>query len=724
MIDIDVGSLYGGVSRQPPPLRFKHQVEDASNALFSVVDGFSKRPGTWFLRGVTGLGSGTDFRLHRIVRDSGERYLVVYGPSTLRVFELGGLEATVRVGTDAAAYLAANSPTSDQLRLTSEVDSTFIVNTTVPLGVVQGLTYVVTGVWSTYEVMVTSTPAANTYHQTLTATTNHAAGYWRYTGAPGGQTTLASIRFASVTGSILAHPTGFWDNSGQGPWGFKMGFQRMTLATGSYTWTVATKTLTKTDAFADFEYGNPSHVYVTGGTGVTAGWYEIASKVSNNAVTLTANIAGSDNADTTAQGIGVEVEIAYTRDTTTLASMYAIATKIQGLLEAAGVPGVLCQWTDTGSPGIPGIPGTGTLRGYFTVTSPFGGSQATITLPTTPTTGTSWVTAGWPFTAATAVVTTGSGSPQGEAATWVSVPAPDRTSEIDATKMPVRMTRTAKSRGAVPASFTVELVEWNSRDTGDNDSNPLPAPWTRGIKANDVKFWQDRFCIAAGEYVVASQAGDYFNFFLADYQNIVDSDPIVLPVSSEEITVIDFLVRYQKSLVAFTLAGKQFQIGFTDALTPSSASATLSSSYTTVAVRPKAMGERLLFVGSQGYDAQLLEYAVDDQAVAGRAENTGAHVPLYLPARPRTLEVSQNNGMALLTKAGSNSLWVYRSHWSGDQKVQSAWGTYDFDPDYLIADIAVIEDYCYMLVKNDSLWAIERFSLPQEPACVPIETVV
>ena len=46
---INMPLLFGGMSHQPPHIRAANQVEDAENAVFSVVDGVSKRPGTQWI---------------------------------------------------------------------------------------------------------------------------------------------------------------------------------------------------------------------------------------------------------------------------------------------------------------------------------------------------------------------------------------------------------------------------------------------------------------------------------------------------------------------------------------------------------------------------------------------------------------------------------------------------------------------------------------------------
>lgn len=59
------------------------------------------------------------------------------------------------------------------------------------------------------------------------------------------------------------------------------------------TWTESTKTLTLTGGFTRYVLANSTRIYISGGTGATAGWYTIASRTSDNAVVLSTSI-GAD----------------------------------------------------------------------------------------------------------------------------------------------------------------------------------------------------------------------------------------------------------------------------------------------------------------------------------------------------------------------------------------------------------------------------------------------
>ncbi len=79
---------------------------------------------------------------------------------------------------------------------------------------------------------------------------------------------------------------------------------KLAMVIASGTWTVATLTLTKTAAFTSYTWAYGDQIYVSGGTGVTAGWYRIASRTSANAIVLATSIAAANNADTTTTIIG------------------------------------------------------------------------------------------------------------------------------------------------------------------------------------------------------------------------------------------------------------------------------------------------------------------------------------------------------------------------------------------------------------------------------------
>lgn len=88
--------------------------------------------------------------------------------------------------------------------------------------------------------------------------------------------------------AIVATPAD--TNDGLDPIGFNL---------SAATFTTSTKTLNKTGAFASYTFTAGDLIYISGGTGVTAGLYEIASKTDNDNIVLVEDIGGTNPSDVT-----------------------------------------------------------------------------------------------------------------------------------------------------------------------------------------------------------------------------------------------------------------------------------------------------------------------------------------------------------------------------------------------------------------------------------------
>lgn len=133
-----------------------------------------------------------------------------------------------------------------------------------------------------------------TYKLTLTVRGDDGAG--GYTSA----STTETITVSAYSGTHQwVDAAGNDSNDGLDPWGFS-------VTSGSYT--DSTKVLNKTGAFSSYDHSAASaativthrynYIYLTGGTGITPGLYEIASKTDDDNIVLAAS-AGSDASDVT-----------------------------------------------------------------------------------------------------------------------------------------------------------------------------------------------------------------------------------------------------------------------------------------------------------------------------------------------------------------------------------------------------------------------------------------
>jgi len=102
------------------------------------------------------------------------------------------------------------------------------------------------------------------------------------------------------------------------------------------------------------------------------------------------------------------------------------------------------------------------------------------------------------------------------------------------------------------------------------------------------------------------------------------ADPIDIELSSDQVTLIDYLVPFRNSLVEFTKAGRQFELNAPDNLTPTSAAITPTTAYLSMAdVRPQQMGSMLYFAATRKDAAILYEYFYDDTRISNFAAKVG-----------------------------------------------------------------------------------------------------
>jgi len=228
--------------------------------------------------------------------------------------------------------------------------------------------------------------------------------------------------------------------------------------------------------------------------------------------------------------------------------------------------------------------------------------------------------------------------------------------------------------------------------------------WRKGGNTiSDATMKDARLMLAGGNSAVFSRVRDTNNFYIADATNLVDSDPIDVPIGSQDVAIIDFVVPIHKTIAAFTKAGKQWELNTADALTPSTAGWTTTTSHATRSVRPQLMGSRLYFVGEAVDYSTLFEYVFNELTLPSSAFEVSTHILDTLPSEIRSIDTNANNSMVLVLPEDDGltaRLFVYKAFWNGDEKIQSAWARWNFDPGYRILDVAVLGDEAWMLVES------------------------
>ena len=127
LVSSTIPNLIQGASLQPDASRDPSQGDEQINGMSSLTEGLRKREGTECIKKVATSPLG-DVYMHQILRDSGEKYLVVISKTSIKVFDLDGDEKTVNVATNAFNYLSSVVSAKTDIRAATIADYTFISN--------------------------------------------------------------------------------------------------------------------------------------------------------------------------------------------------------------------------------------------------------------------------------------------------------------------------------------------------------------------------------------------------------------------------------------------------------------------------------------------------------------------------------------------------------------------------------------------------------------------
>ena len=273
--------------------------------------------------------------------------------------------------------------------------------------------------------------------------------------------------------------------------------------------------------------------------------------------------------------------------------------------------------------------------------------------------------------------------------TWVEWTKPNITYELDYSTMPHLLIRQPDG------SFTFEEAEWGDRAVGDETS--IPTPSFVGNTLTDVFFFQNRLGFLSGENVNMSRTSEYFDFFSTTARTILDDDPIDVAASHTKVSLLKHAIPFDRKLLLFS-DQTQFIFKGGDFLTPKNTSISQTTEYeASTTAQPAAAGNVVYFPANRGGFTAVREYYVIDDTDRSDATDVTAHVAKYVPTGVYAMAASTSeNALVCLTEDATNTLFIYKWHWAGREKVQSAWFKYTFN-DITILNAEFIESALYVV---------------------------
>jgi hypothetical protein len=262
--------------------------------------------------------------------------------------------------------------------------------------------------------------------------------------------------------------------------------------------------------------------------------------------------------------------------------------------------------------------------------------------------------------------------------TWQEAPKPGSQYVIDSLTMPVSVVQTGVG------AFTVDVCPWEDRGSGEDTTNPFPS--FLGSTVADIFIYQGRLGFLAGENIVLSRSGDYYNLFRKTVTQILADDPIDVSGSISGVTSLDWALDFNEGLYLFASGKAQYLLsGDSNGLTSSTVSLTKVSEYRyDTTVRPIAAGQRAFFVAQESGVPRIMDFHLKGYQKVHEATDIGRHVPTYFAGTARSLVADDAQGILLfLTSTG---LYCYNYLMDEEsRRVQGAWSSWTFGSGAVLA---------------------------------------
>lgn len=236
-------------------------------------------------------------------------------------------------------------------------------------------------------------------------------------------------------------------------------------------------------------------------------------------------------------------------------------------------------------------------------------------------------------------------------------------------------------------SFTFSQAQDNNNDTwwhrraGDDNTNPAPS--FVGQKITDIFFHRNRLGVLAGENVIFSEAGSYLNFWRTTVRTLLDSDPIDVSVSQNEVADLKAAIPIQDNLLLFSDLN-QFTLSATQLLTPSEVTIDQSTKYECdLTATPVGAGTSVFFATKSGNYAGVREFFTKTDTDIKDAPEITSHVPKYIKGGIRDIKASSNEDILIALTNGEtgekNECYIYKWYNSSEERLQSSWSKWVFD---------------------------------------------
>ena len=716
LINQDIKNFVQGISQQPPTLRDPEQLDEQLNGYSSEAGGLQKRPPTMLVSSLARkLTKNTKPLVHFIDRDANEKYIVLFTGEDIKVYDLKGNEQKVTFNEGTRPYIYTEKPRYN-LKVTTIADYTFVCNTmqhTKMSDVVDDKS------WDTQGLLVNikNGQYGRTYKIVINGET--VASYETPDGSDKSHT--KQINTDAIVAKLATQCTekGYVTTTGSS-WLYLKKSAHITEQGETIYIQPTTTPQQQEDRFKGLK---ANYLYKFAG-GMGFFWF-VPSIVERNMSKITVSVPKRElltaSADIEAYTkVKAEIDRCKADNWRVTASVGTLTKTLMGepveeKVEAEVYTLEFTENTQTPSYSVAKslIKNAVVYDGYNNQAA-FGiikSTQKFTNLPASAPDG------------FIVKITGEKGSNtddyyvryDAEAQVWRECVRPLLKNRIDNKTMPHVLVREADG------TFNFRVAEWDSRESGDEDSNPLPSFIDNTI--NDVFYHRNRLGFLSGENVILTRSADFFNFWMASAMEVQDTDPIDLAVSDNKIATLYHAVPFDAELILFS-KDAQFALRSDSVLTPKDAYLTPPVTHFGCSLKatPVNAGRNIYFLAERSEYSTVREFFVAaDNTDSKDAQDITSHVPSYLPnGTYKIVPSSVENILMFLTEGDEDCMYVYKYLFIDSVRQQASWSRWSLGG--TIYGASFIEDSLYIVVERNDYLCLERVSftfntedLPSEP---------
>ena len=307
----------------------------------------------------------------------------------------------------------------------------------------------------------------------------------------------------------------------------------------------------------------------------------------------------------------------------------------------------------------------------------------------------------------------------------------DSRKKLDNTTLPVQLFKAFDNSADQNIYFVLQPIDYGVRTVGDDTTNPFPsfANYDEDdnpdglFTINDIFFHRNRLGFISDENVILSETADYFNYFSTTVLSILDTAPVDVAVSNNQVAILKSAIPFQESLVLFSDL-QQFKLTSDEFLTPTSANVDVATNFeVSTETKPVAAGKTIFFPFQRGAFSGIREYFIDIASQTNDANEITSHVPDYIEGTVKKLAVSSNEEvLCVMGDTDRKELIVYKYYYTDQEKLQSSWSKWRFDAE--IIDMEFIGSVGFMLFRRGTKIYLEKLNLSVDNATATMDDKV